>query len=74
MSTIRFKVEGMMCEVCTSKVIDALESIPGVESATADFEKGVASAVYDGDVSDETFLMAIIDAGFKAKVKRGLFR
>lgn len=73
-STIRFKVEGMMCEACSSKVEEALGSIPGVESAAADHRKGVASAEYGGSIDDETFLMAIIDAGFKAKVKRGLFR
>ena len=68
------KVEGMMCEVCTGKVEAALSALPGVTSAKANHEKGTAVVVFDGDIPDETLTMAVIDAGFKAKIKRGLFR
>ena len=67
------KVEGMMCEVCTVKVEAALSALPGVSSAKADYKKGTAVVVFDGETPDETLTMAVIDAGFKAKIKHGLF-
>lgn len=68
------KVEGMMCEKCSSKVRDALSAVPGVTSAVVRHDKGTAVVEFEGDISDETLAMAVIDAGFKAKVKQGLFK
>ena len=68
------KIEGMMCDNCTSKVEAALSKIPGVTSAVANYKKGTAIVEFTGDIPDETLAMAVIDCGFKAKVKHGLFR
>ena len=68
------KVEGMMCCKCTAKVESALSALPGVKSAKADQKKGTAVVGFDGDIPDETLAMAVIDSGFKAKVKHGLFK
>ena len=68
------KIEGMMCENCSAKVHDALCKIDGVTSVTADHRKGTAVVESDIDIADETLLMAVIDAGFKGRVKKGLFK
>lgn len=68
------KVEGMMCGNCTAKVEAALSALPGVTSVVADYKKGTAVVQFEGDISDETLAMAVIDSGFKAKVKHGLFK
>lgn len=65
------RIEGMMCEKCSGKVETALSSVKGVSSAAIDLKKGTATVEHSG-VSDEDLAMAVIDAGFKAKVKRGL--
>ncbi len=67
------KIEGMMCEVCESKVISALESIPGVTSVTANYKKGTATVISENKIEDNILNMAILDIGFKSKVKHGLF-
>ena len=68
------KIEGMMCEKCTSKVETALSALPGVTSVEANHKRGTAVVNFDGDIPDETLAMAVIDAGFKAKVKHRLFK
>ena len=60
-------VEGMMCEVgCVAKVRKELLEVPGVASATIDFEKdrklNVAVAEYDADVVDAEVLVAKVTA------------
>ena len=73
MAKIKLKIEGMKCEKCQAKTKAALEGIEGVSSADVDLSKGTATVNYEGDIPEETFTMAVIDAGFKAKVKHGLF-
>ena len=63
----------MKCPKCQAKTKEALEGIEGVSSADVNLEKGTATVSYEGDIPEETFTMAVIDAGFKAKVKHGLF-
>lgn len=74
MSKKTLKVEGMMCGNCSAKVQNALMAIPGVRSAEANHNKGTAVVEFDGEIADETLTMAVIDAGFKAKVKHGMFK
>ena len=66
-------IEGMKCEKCSAKVEEALKAVPGVTEVVVDLDKGKASVVCGDDVKDEDLCMAVIDSGFKAKVKRGLF-
>ncbi len=68
------KVDGMMCDVCKGKVTDGLSSVEGVQSVDVDVRKGTATVEHEAGVSDEDLLMAVIDAGYKAKVKHGLFK
>jgi len=57
--TKTLKVTGMMCAHCEARVKKALEAVPGVESATADHEKGIAVVTLNSDVSDEALTAAV---------------
>lgn len=74
MSAKTVRIEGMMCEKCSAKVKEALSAVPGVTDVTVDLDKGRASVVCSDEVADEALCMAVLDAGFKAKVKHGLFK
>jgi copper chaperone CopZ len=68
------KIEGMMCENCTAKVEAALNTLPGVISVVANHKKGNAIVECEKNISDEDLIMSVIDAGFRARIKHGLFR
>ena len=60
-------VQGMMCEVgCVAKVRKELLEVPGVATATIDFEKGrsvnVAKVEYDPEVVNAETLVAKVTA------------
>ncbi|ELZ81067.1 copA N-terminal domain-containing protein [Haloferax elongans ATCC BAA-1513] len=57
-------VTGMTCEHCEGRVVDALESVSGVASATADRETDAATVEGDADV--ESLVAAVEDAGYDA--------
>ena len=67
-------IEGMKCEKCSAKVYDALKAVPGVNDVNVDLAGGKATVTCEDSVKDEDLCMAVLDSGFKAKVKRGLFR
>ena len=73
MSKTTIKVEGMMCEGCVNNVSESLGKIPGVESVDVNLKKGTATVMHDG-VPDAVLVRAVVDAGFRGTVKRGLFR
>ncbi len=73
MAKTTLKVEGMMCEKCVARVESALGAVEGVKSVKADYKKGTAVVESDVKLDDETLVMAVLDEGFKAKIKRGLF-
>ena len=66
------KIEGMMCEGCVKTVRESLEGLQGIESVDVNLKKRTATVVHNG-VSDETLVGAVVDAGFRASVKHGLF-
>ena len=66
------KIEGMMCEGCVKTVRESLEGLQSIESVDVNLKKGTATVVHNG-VSDETLVGAVVDAGFRASVKHGLF-
>ena len=47
MSKIEIQVEGMSCNHCKMAVEKALLNLEGVDSATVDLKKKIASVVYD---------------------------
>ncbi len=72
MSKTVLKIEGMMCEGCVKTVKEALENVQGVTSVDVNLKKGTATVQHEG-VSDETLIGAVVDAGFRASAKHGLF-
>ncbi|MFB6301099.1 MAG: heavy-metal-associated domain-containing protein [Halobacteriales archaeon] len=64
--TIQITVEGMNCEHCEQTVVDALESLDGVERASADRETD--SATVEGTVAPSILVDTVADAGYSATV------
>jgi|GEM_PF-648360 len=57
-------VRGMSCGGCEQTVVDALEDLDGVTSASADRE--TESATVEGDASVDDLVAAVEDAGYEA--------
>ena len=60
-------IEGMMCGHCENRVKKALEALPGVESAEASHEKGIATVVLSGPVDDAALKKAVEDEDYEVK-------
>jgi len=69
-ATLNLKVIGMDCKECTSTIARAIQKVPGVVSASVDYEAGNAVVRYDGrsGVADAT-IKAVEDAGYRAELK-----
>lgn len=69
-ATLRLKVIGMDCADCTGGIAKRIKKLPGVVSATVDFESGNAIVRYDGraGMASEA-IKAVEDAGFRAQVQ-----
>ena len=61
------KIEGMMCDHCVMHVQKALAAIPGVQEVAVSLENKSAKVRLDPDVSDETVITAIEEAGYGLK-------
>lgn len=72
MSKTTLKIEGMMCEGCVKTVKTALEGVNGVASVDVNLKKGTATVMHNG-VTDDDLISAVVDNGFRARVKHGLF-
>ncbi|MGI5893568.1 MAG: heavy metal translocating P-type ATPase [Candidatus Merdivicinus sp.] len=57
------KIEGMMCEHCVNRVLQALESLDGVK-AEVSLENGTANVTVPETVSNEQLKNAVEDAGY----------
>lgn len=59
-------VTGMACEGCEQNVIDALEALEGISSATATHEADEVRVEYDGRTLDEAAISSAIEnAGYE---------
>ena len=72
MAKTTLKIEGMMCEGCVRSVKESLENTDKVTSVDVNLKKGTATVEHDG-TSEESLIRAVVDAGFRASVKHGLF-
>lgn len=59
------KVEGMMCPMCEKHVREALEKLPGVESAKASHTAGTATIKCSSLPGDDAIRQAVEEAGYK---------
>lgn len=62
--SITLTVTGMSCEHCEESVTEALEGVPGVESATAD--RDAERATVEGDADIDALVAAVESAGYEA--------
>ncbi len=69
-ATLNLNVIGMDCAECTGTIANAIKKVPGVVSATVDFDSGNAIVRYDGrhGMADAA-INAVEKAGYRAKVK-----
>ncbi len=61
------KIKGMMCEHCEARIKGALEALPEIDSAEADYKKGTAVVSINSDIDAEKVRSAIEEQGYKFK-------
>ena len=67
--TVIFKVDGMSCTGCSSKLEKALNAVPGVSSAEVTLDPGQANIYYDGNAVQPAALRDVVeDLGFDVVV------
>ena len=65
----RFKVEGMHCSGCVIAVEGAVEDLPGVKSAQANYARQIADVEYDENQITPAQIIAQIElAGYSASL------
>lgn len=66
-------ISGMTCNNCVRHVTEALQSVPGVRTASTELETGSAKVRWNaGERADVRALVAAVDeAGYKAAIKGG---
>ena len=57
---IAFKVDGLTCGDCSTKVVDALKAVSGVHAAAVDYQTGEALVSIDASQTDADALLAVI--------------
>ena len=61
--TASFKIEGMTCAMGCAKTIEKeLSDLEGVEKATVDFDKKIATVVFDKTVQNQENLTKVVQA------------
>lgn len=74
MAKTNLKVQGMTCGKCSAKVESVLSAMDGVSEAVVEQKKGIAKVTYDESVvTEKDLIRVVVDAGYRAEVKRGLF-
>jgi len=63
----RFQIQDMHCVGCTMTVEGAIEDLPGVKSASANYAKQIAEVEFDEDqVTQSAIIAAVQEAGYAA--------
>lgn len=60
------KITGMTCDSCAVHVKDALEKVPGVQSAVVSYPKGTAQLATEPGTSPDALAAAVAGLGYKA--------
>jgi periplasmic mercuric ion binding protein len=69
--TAKFKVTGMYCDACQTKIQHALSKTDGVKSASVDLNSGSASVTFDDSkVKSEQIIKIIEKEGYKAELQK----
>lgn len=66
MKNIILTIDGMGCSGCVNTIENTLAALPGVKTAIANLEKGIAEIDYDEqEVSESDFKKAVHEAGYQ---------
>ncbi len=69
--TVTLEVKNMTCAACPITVKKAINRVPGVVSATVDYESRTAVVTFDpSKTSIEAITKATADAGYPSSLKR----
>ena len=60
------KITGMTCDSCATHVKEALETVPGVQSAVVSYAKGTAQLATEPGMSPDALTAAVAGLGYKA--------
>ncbi|HVH85467.1 MAG TPA: heavy metal-associated domain-containing protein [Terriglobales bacterium] len=67
-TTTTFKVTGMYCSACQTKIQHALQKTDGVKAASVDLDKGSAIVTYDdAKIKPDQIVKVIEKEGYKAE-------
>ena len=70
---LQLKIDGMVCDGCSSRVLEALQKLPGVKSVEVDLEKGVATLTVEAASQVDAFntlpklIEVVTELGFEAQ-------
>ncbi|MEX2477222.1 MAG: heavy-metal-associated domain-containing protein [Gracilimonas sp.] len=66
MKTTVLNIDGMGCSGCVNTVENTLSALPGVKTAIANLEKGIAEVSFDeAEVKEGDFKKAVEEAGYQ---------
>ncbi len=65
---IHLKITGMTCDSCAEHVKEALERVPGVQSALVSYPKGTAQLAIEAGTSPDALTAAVAGLGYKASL------
>ncbi len=65
--TMTLEIEGMMCEHCERAVKNALESVPGVASASASYTAGKAVVTLSGEPDVQAMIAAVAEEDYEVR-------
>ena len=60
------KITGMTCDSCATHVKEALEKVPGVQSADVSYTKGSAKLAVEAGISPDALTAAVAGLGYRA--------
>lgn len=66
--TLALKISGMDCAACTVAIKKSVEKIPGVLSASIDFDTAEATVITNDKVDPQAVVNAVSVAGYKAAI------
>jgi len=61
------KITGMTCDSCAAHVQEALEKVPGVQSAVVSYAKGAAQLALDAGTAPDALTAAVARLGYKQR-------
>ena len=65
--TTELKITGMTCQNCVRHVREALQGVPGVQSADVNLEAGRAKVEHGPETQPQQLVEAVVEEGYEAE-------